>query len=99
MVQVDPLRLEDDHTPLTVAVLEGRTGLVKLLLDHRASVMRARRDGFTPLHLAAIREASTARRTNEDSLLSVLVEARAEVDSRTRTRMTPLHLLLTQLPQ
>jgi ankyrin repeat protein len=97
--EVDVLRLEDDHTPLTVAVLEGRTGLVKLLLDHRASVMRARRDGLTPLHFAAIREASTPRRTNEDSLLSVLVEARGEVDSRARTQMTPLHLLLSQLPQ
>lgn len=97
--EVDTLRLEDDHTPLMVAVLEGRTGLVKVLLDHMASVMRARRDGLTPLHLAAIREASTPRRTNEDSLISVLVQARAEVDSRTRARMTPLHLLLSQLPQ
>lgn len=94
--EVQRARLEDESTPLVLAVLQGRASLAKLLLEYRAEVgAGGRRDGMTPLHLAAIHGVSAPLREGETvSAVTVLAQARADLDARARCGMTALHVAL-----
>lgn len=97
--EVEVARLDDDHTPLQLAVLEARSSIVRLLIRHGASPHRARRDGTAPLHLAVLREAAAPLLPNEGPLVAELVTARADANVRTRSELTPLHVALGPLQQ
>eukprot|EP00931_Biecheleriopsis_adriatica_P119691 TRINITY_DN94904_c0_g1_i1.p1 TRINITY_DN94904_c0_g1~~TRINITY_DN94904_c0_g1_i1.p1 ORF type:complete len:941 (-),score=200.59 TRINITY_DN94904_c0_g1_i1:9-2831(-) len=88
-------RQGDEHTALQLAVLEGHSNILSLLLEKRASVEMARRDGLMPLHMGVMRDASNVPREGQASVLAVLAEARANPEVRARNQLTPLHLALS----
>lgn len=99
--EVDVPRLEDDHTPLHLAILSGRASIIPILVEHGATLSSStsRRDGMSPMHMAAMHEATTQRQEGAVSVISALAEARAELEARSRTGLTPLHVVLGQYPQ
>jgi len=76
---------EYGYTPLHWACEQGRTGLARLLLEHRAEVnAREDRNSRAPLHLACLEgHPDTAR---------FLLSHGADVNARDRVGFTPLHL-------
>ncbi|CAK0825046.1 unnamed protein product, partial [Prorocentrum cordatum] len=83
-VDLPQLATPDEHSPLHMAVHAGSTRIAQLLLTHRASIEGSRRDGVTPLHIAAVHEATTSRRSGEGSLVAVLAAAQGDVNARAR---------------
>ena len=74
---------EYNHTPLHTASMNGRTPIVKLLIDNGALVNSTDSIGFTPLHLAAQEgHLATAR---------LLVTRGARTDAANRQGAMPIH--------
>jgi hypothetical protein len=73
-----------DTTPLICAAKWGYVGKVKLLLEYNANVSATRKNGETPLHLAA--------RACDNSLevVMLLIDAGADPSVRDHRGMTPL---------
>ncbi|EQC34298.1 TKL protein kinase [Saprolegnia diclina VS20] len=69
---------------LGVAVKRGYTDVVVMLLEAKASVHEANRDGRTPLHVATYHGYTI--------LVRLLLDAGADVDATTTAGDTPLHL-------
>ena len=75
---------EYNDTPLHMASLNGRTPIVKLLIDNGALVDSKSRNGFTPLQIAAQEgHLATAR---------LLVNSGARTDAAQRRGAMPIHL-------
>jgi len=70
------------HTPMTIAAAWGYTNVVRLLLDHGASVDQQDDGGSTALHRAA----STAR----SEMVKLLLDRGADVNRRDKIGRTPL---------
>eukprot|EP00930_Biecheleria_cincta_P044380 TRINITY_DN30501_c0_g1_i2.p1 TRINITY_DN30501_c0_g1~~TRINITY_DN30501_c0_g1_i2.p1 ORF type:complete len:873 (+),score=173.18 TRINITY_DN30501_c0_g1_i2:167-2620(+) len=92
---VEVPRLDDDHNALQLAVLEGHSSTVELLLERGASVARKRRDGMGVVHLGVLREANAPPHLG--SVLASLAAARADPEARADNQLTPLHLSLSQM--
>ena len=71
------------RTPLHAACINGRTEIVQLLLEARASVGVADGNGVQPLHVAA--------QGGSEPVLSLLLGARAKMDAISMEKQTALH--------
>ena len=74
------------HTPLHVAVFDGRTEMVAWLIISGANVNAADVCGWTPLHTAASR--------GEMPAAKLLIGNGADINFKDRTGQTPLRLAL-----
>ena len=85
----DPNRLADDggSSPLSLAVLLGRTELVGLLLEGGADPNLANRDGDTPVHTAAF--------LGRDGSARLLLDAGGDTGRRNNNALTPVDVLGT----
>ena len=81
--QINQRTSGDDYTPLSIAVNEGRSSIVKCLLTAGANINIPDWKGHLPLHRAAFRG------KNEEAAL--LLDAGAGTESRCRQGNTALH--------
>lgn len=70
------------RTPLMVAIANGATDMVKLLLDNRAHVNGADRVGNTPLHYAA--------QAGDGDMVGLLAAKGGKVNQENKQGLTPL---------
>ena len=70
------------HTPMTIAAAWGHTEVVKLLLDHGASVDQQDNDGISALQCAAS--------TTKSEMVKLLLDRGADVNHRDNSGRTPL---------
>ena len=73
----------DGSAPLHQAAFEGKTGMVELLLAHKANVNAKGDAGYTPLHSAAV--------GNRKEVAELLLANMADVNARDTNGDTPLH--------
>ncbi len=81
---VDQPRAGDEATALHVAVFNGKTDAVKLLLKDGANINAHTAAGYTPLHIAAIKDNA--------EIAKILLDDGAAVDAVAAGGETPLHL-------
>ena len=74
----------NNDTPLHRASLDGRTPIVKLLIDKGASVNITAKYGFTPLHCAA--------QEGHLAAAQLLVTSGARTDAAQRSGAMPIHM-------
>ena len=74
------------HTPLHVAVFDGQTRIVAMLIAHGANINAQDVCGWTPLHTAASR--------GEIPAAELLVAKGADINSKDRTGQTALRLAI-----
>jgi len=74
---------EDEETPLLLAARAGHRSTVELLLEHRAMVNTANRNGISPLHAAAS--------NGFVDVVLCLLENGAAIDAEDAEQSTPLH--------
>ena len=75
---------EHNQTPLHTASLNGRTAIVKLLIENGALVNNTDKIGFTPLHNAA--------QEGHLAIARLLVNSGARTDATQREGAMPIHL-------
>jgi ankyrin repeat protein len=80
-------RLQNGHTALHQASLTGSTQIAKMLLNYKADVNAATRNGWTPL-FPALRYSPVAKRKE---LVELLIANRADVNVVDENGETPLH--------
>lgn len=71
------------QTPLMFAVLNGKTSIVKLLLDRGARTDIAEKDGYTPMHGAGFQ--------GRADIAKLLIEHGVDPSLRHKDGYTPLH--------
>jgi len=86
-------RAQQDHTahpheftPLIIAIKDGRSAAVKLLLAKGADPTIADQDGSTPLHYLAL----SWKPEKMEKTIDLLLEAGANIDARNKAGRTPL---------
>lgn len=88
LLRLDPRLVNADdgngHTPLHVAVDQGRRDAAKLLLDRGANVQAQDNCGWTPLHTAAY--------AGRKAVAELLIARGADVNALDRRQQTPLRL-------
>jgi ankyrin repeat protein len=77
-------------TALSLAALNGRLEIVRLLLEHSANPNVENEWGSTPLHLVSQIKHKTQERGV--GIARLLLERGADVNARTKNKFTPLHL-------
>ncbi|XP_024936359.1 uncharacterized protein LOC112493618 [Cephus cinctus] len=75
----------------TVMNTDSSVDLIDLLIKHGAAVNASDKDGFTPLHIAALNELSNC--------VEVLVWAGADVSATTKTGVSALNIMLRKIPE
>jgi ankyrin repeat protein len=75
-----------EFTPLIIAVKNGRSAAVTLLLAKGADPTLADQDGATPLHYLAL----SWNPEKMEKIIDLLLEAGADINARDRTGRTPL---------
>jgi ankyrin repeat protein len=78
------------YTPLHKSARWAHADILKLLLNHGASVNAVDKGGDTPLHKAA--------RWGHDGILQLLLNHGAEVNAVNKEGYTPLHYAIFQVP-
>lgn len=77
------------NTALHIAVQQGLSDIVPLLLSHGAKVNARNKEGNTPLHEAIV--------SSKPDIVTLLLKNGAHVDIKNLQGLTPYHLLLERL--
>ena len=78
-----PLELKA-ATPLHLAVIIGKTEIIKLLLDNGANVNAKAEDDITPLHIAQLND--------DKKIAKLLIENGADINARDKYGLTPMDI-------